>query len=111
RLPFAQLLHVEMPALALEPMVGQDSLDLLAVGERREIGVAERRAHLDALDAEVGECPGQLSEVALLDQRAMGICLTPDREAQRFRLELNHPCGGQARYCGIGGRDPEKLAT
>jgi hypothetical protein len=90
-------------------MVGQDFLDLLAVGERREIHVAERRTHLDALDADVGECLGQLSEVALLDHRAMGICLTPDRKAERVGVELDDARGNQARRCGIGCRDPEKL--
>src|SRR5262245_25728331 len=53
RLSFAQLLHAEMATFAFEAVVGQNLSDLLAVGERREIRVTERRAHLYPLDTNV----------------------------------------------------------
>ena len=78
-LVLAQLAHAEMRALALHAVVLDDLLHLLRVRQRGELLVAERRAQLDALDADFLEHLQQPGEVAVADHLAVRIGLAADR--------------------------------
>src|SRR5262252_1290126 len=76
-----------MAAHAREPVIGEHSLDLLAVGQHREVAVSNRRAHLNFLHANVGERFGKAGEVPFLNHLAMRPGLASYRQAQRIGAE------------------------
>src|SRR5262249_45962184 len=87
-----ELAHREVAALGLQAVVGEHLADLLAVGERREVGaVADRRAELQAGHPDLGPRLHELVEV--LEHPAEGVALAADRQAQRARAELRGPAG------------------
>ena len=87
-LVLAQLPHAEVRALALHAVIGQDLPDLFPVGETGELGVADRRAQLDALTPMSASIFSQPGEVASLIICAVGIRLAADRQAQRIGAKL-----------------------
>ena len=78
----AQLAHAEMGAHAGQTAIGKNLLHLLGVGQAGELGVAERRAQLQGLNPNPGQLLYQAGEIAILDHRAVGIGLAPDRQAE-----------------------------
>ena len=110
-LPLAQLSHAEVTALTLQSVIGEDLLHLLAVGERRELGVPERRAHLDALDANLREDLREAGKVAVLDHGSVRIGLTADGQTQRVRVEIRDVRGDKPGHGGVGRRHSEELAS
>jgi hypothetical protein len=63
-------------------VVGDHRLHRLAIGQRRELGVADRRAEFHRLDSNLDEDFQEAGEVAGLDHRAVRIGLAADRQAE-----------------------------
>ncbi len=82
-----------------------------AVGQVRELGVADRRAQLDPLDADVLQRLQEAGEIAVLDQLPVGIGLAADRQAQRIRMELDAGRSQEADDRGVRSRFLEELSS
>ncbi len=100
-----------MRALALEPVVVEHLLDRFPVGQAREVGVADCRAELDALDANLLERLQQPGEVAVFDHLTVRVRLAPDREAERIGVKLDAGRSQEAHDSGIHRRLLEELSS
>jgi hypothetical protein len=96
----AQLLHAEVRALALQSMVRDHLLRLLRVRQVCEFPVAERRAQLDPIDADLFQLLQQVGELAVLDHLPVRIRLAADRQPQGVRVKLR---GAGREKAGDGG--------
>jgi hypothetical protein len=94
-LPLAQLAHGEVTTLAVEAVVGDDRPHPLAVGQSGEIAVAEGRAQLNRIDADILQRGEQRGKVALPDHRPVWPGLTADRQSERIGAQGGDTGGGE----------------
>src|SRR5439155_1216522 len=86
-------------------------LDQLPIGKTGEVRVTKRRAHLDGLNADVGQRLRQPGKVAVLDHLPVGICLTADGQSQRIGASLDDARGEEPGDGRIRRRRLQELSS
>src|SRR4029453_10674369 len=88
RLFFPELPHAEVTAPTTQAIIAYDLFPLVAGRERCKVRVANRRAQLNCLNADLLERFQQAGEVAFFDHRPVGIGLTADRQSEGIGANL-----------------------